>query len=843
MATTKTFRPIDWSDTAGTGWFNTASSTNKKSAGTAMFYGASFEAAGWLAVFKNTESTTVKITKVKGLIGTRQSDNVKAKVVCKVLGTSFNKDTATISTGKSNVTNISNSIPKKDTLSVSRDTTTITLSKALEVKSGEYFCIGFLGTDIPSGKYFNMALRRLTSNVKNVFYAQDANTSKTITWYRSGNANDGTNWKKHYAYIWAEGTVAEVKATNPPITKPPVPPPSPSPPPPPQETGISLTLTPQSLTIPQGSETVITVNTSFTKKDDPNNTLNNAPTWTVKTASNSNFAITKSGNTITVKSKTYVNHDLSIVIEVVAASGNGTNLTDTKSVTIQATAPTIDSLTVTKSILRPTETSNISCTYSTNAGGVTYTLNGSYVSLSGRTITALPRTDGTTGLKATLIATTKNGGVTKSIDIALNHWAPEDLQVYLSSNTIYADSFTGADGSTIKVINGSTNGLNVKYELIENTILSFSNTTQVDKLTGDISVSTEKILYTKGTISSNTTDTLKAYLSCDTIIAKTYDISLFAAATADIKYPLGLQSVNTINFPVIARKNVSGKYEVYFSTYPIVFTINNDNNYNIKVELLEGSKSLKIGSLFVDNILKGTYSLRPEVAPRTYSESAFKNLNGRLSLQYTLKVSQCRAGVWQNVFTKAFSINYTIYKDYSEYEASTTTAANFDLISLKDQGQQMTAVKAGITLNIARDILSEYGLGCPNSIVKYGLVNNSYTTDLPCALKGLYTLIDRINNNSHSLVVLPLHRTALVPKGNYIMADDSVPTLANGAVNPLKDYYKNLNNPTASPFREIVKAVYNLTGPVEHYSINHKSNGTSYNISKINGVPIGKLYL
>ena len=75
------------------------------------------------------------------------------------------------------------------------------------------------------------------------------------------------------------------------------------------------------------------------------------------------------------------------------------------------------------------------------------------------------------------------------------------------------------------------------------------------------------------------------------------------------------------------------------------------------------------------------------------------------------------------------------------------------------------------------------------------------------------------------------------------MADDSVDVLANGLANPIKNNYLDLSKPTASPFREIVKAVYNLTGPVEHYKIVHKSGNKIYNITKINGTSIDSLYL
>ena len=318
MANTKTFRPIDWSDSAGTGWFTTAYSGNMSKAGTAMFYGRSFTSAGWLAVFKNTEKTTVKITTVKGYIGSRQS-NVQAKVMCKPLGNSYKKDLASISVESKYTTNISGNIPKGDKITT---ITSVTLKNPIEVKADEYFCIGFLGTSIPSGAYFNMALRRLTSNVKNIFYAQDSNTDKTVTWYRSGNANDNTNWKKQYAYIWAEGQVEDAKVETPPVVEEPPPPPTPS------ETGISLSVNTNSISMPQGDTKTITVTVGFTTQDDPNKKLK-APTWDFTYTNSDKFTVTRNGNTLDIKSTKYANTALTTEITVTATSSNVSGRTKT----------------------------------------------------------------------------------------------------------------------------------------------------------------------------------------------------------------------------------------------------------------------------------------------------------------------------------------------------------------------------------------------------------------------------------------------------------------------------------------------------------------------------------
>ena len=822
MANTKTFRPIDWSDSAGTGWFTTAYSGNMSKAGTAMFYGRSFTSAGWLAVFKNTEKTTVKITTVKGYIGSRQS-NVQAKVMCKPLGRNYEKDLASIKVESKYTTNISGSIPKGDKIDINKPVTVVLGDKSIEVKAGEYFCIGFLGTSIPSGSYFNMALRRLTSNVKNIFYTQDSNTDKTVTWYRSGNANDNTNWKKQYAYIWAEGQVEEAKVETPPVEKPASTTPNPS------ETKISLSVSTNSIKIPQGSKGTVDISVGFVVKDDKNNKLK-APTWDFTYTNSDKFTVTRNGNTLDIKSTKYANTALTTEIIVTATSSNVSGRTKTEKITVNASAPTIDTLTVSKDILRPTETSQISCTYSANAGGVSYSIGDTeYAKLSGSIITAESRTDADTDTKeVVLTATTKNGGVKRSIKLDFEHWDLDVLQIALSSTTIFTDTLFADSSDRISIINESLYGLKVNYSLEANTVLSFSNTTDLNKQDSVESKATT-LLYSYGNEKQNVTDTLTVCFTCDTSVSKFFTITLKAPPTAELNYPVGLASEGTssISLPAIARKNVdNSSWNVYYSTYPIQITINNDNRRPIKVTISSNTgPTMKLGSAFDGTILSGTHWIRPECIPEAYTNSLPKTK----TITYTLVASyQELSGNYTKLFDKQYTINYKIYDELS------------DLISKNDQGQKMSAEKAETTLALARDILSQYIIVDIPQIKKDSYILNSKSS-LSTALLGLSNLINTINCNSASLVTMPQHRT-VIADGNYIMADDSVSVLADGQDNPVKDYYLDLEKPTASPFRELVKAVYNLTGPIEHYQVAYKSNNETYTIFSIDNKTIGTLY-
>lgn len=825
MANTKTFRPIDWSDSAGTGWFTTAYSGNMNKAGTAMFYGRSFTSAGWLAVFRNTENTTVKITTVKGYIGSRQS-NVEAKVMCKPLGNSYEKDLASISVESKYTTNISGSLPKGDKIDINKPVTVVLGDKSIEVKAGEYFCIGFLGTSIPSGSYFNMALRRLTSNVKNIFYTQDSNTDRTVTWYRSGNANDNTNWKKHYAYIWAEGQVEDAKVETPPVVEEPPPPPTPS------ETGISLSVSTNSMSMPQGDTKTITVTVGFTTEHDPDKKLK-APTWDFTYTNSDKFTVTRNGDTLDIKSTKYADIALTTEIIVTATSRNVPGRTKTAKIEVNASAPTIDTLTVSKDTLRPTETSQISCTYSDNAGGVSYSIDDTeYAKLSGSIITAESRTDDDTDTKkVVLTATTKNGGVKRSIELNFAHWDRNVLQIALSSTAMFTDTLFADSSDRISIINESLYGLKVNYSLKANTVLSFSNTTDLNKQDSVESKATT-LLYSYGNEEKNIEDALTVCLSCDTTVKKSFNITLLAPPSAKLNYPLGIatddittKNIDTIELPAIARKNGS-VWDVYYSTYPIQINITNDNASAIKVTITPDSgPTMKIGSAFDRTILSGAYWIRPECDVTQYSTLPKSNV-----ITYTLTVSyQELSGSYTNIFEKEYKINYTIYDELS------------DVISKEDQGKQMTAVKAETTLGLARTILSQYITVDIPTIKRHDYILNSKSS-LSTALNCLSNLINNINQNSASLIIMPQHRT-VIADGNYIMADDSMPKLTNGLDNPIKDYYLNLNNPTASPFREIVKAVYNLTGPIEHYKIVYKENNKTYAISKVDDISIGPLYL
>lgn len=820
MANTKTFRPIDWSDSAGTGWFTTAYSGNMSKAGTAMFYGRSFTSAGWLAVFKNTEKTTVKITTVKGYIGSRQS-NVEAKVMCKPLGRNYEKDLASIKVESKYTTNISGNIPKRDKIST---ITSVALKNPIEVKAGDYFCIGFLGTSIPSGHYFNMASRCLTKTVKNIFYTQDSNTDKTVTWYRSGNANDNTNWKKQYAYIWAEGQVEDAKVETPTVVT--------NTPPTPIETGISLSVNTDSINIPQGSKGTVDISVGFVVKDDKNNKLKE-PVWDFKYTNQDNFKVTRDGNTLSIKSIKYASEALTTTIIITATSRNVADRTLTSKVTVTASAPTINLLKVSKDTLRPTETSKITCAYSDNAGGVTYAITGdtSHAELSGSTITAFARTDAEDNKKVILTATTKNGGVKRSAIINLSHWSLDDLQVALSSSVLFTDTLFADSSDTISITNESLHRLKVDYLLNSsgtNTVLSFSNTSDTNKKTS-VESKAVTLLYAYGTEKQNVTDTLVVCLTCDTAVSKSFAITLKAPPTAEINYPVGITSEGTpsINLPAIARKNVdNSSWNVYYSTYPIQITINNDNRRPIKVTISSNTgPTMKLGSAFDDTILSGTHWIRPECIPETYTNSLPKTK----TITYTLAASyQELSGNYTKLFDKQYTITYKIYDELS------------DLISKNDQGCKMSAEKAETTLALARDILSQYIIVDIPQIKKDNYILNSKSS-LSTALLGLSNLINTINCNSASLVTMPQHRTAIAD-GNYIMADDSVSILADGQDNPVKDYYLDLEKPTASPFRELVKAVYNLTGPIEHYQVAYKSNNETYTIFSIDNKTIGTLY-
>lgn len=823
MAKLKEFRPIAWDESTGTDWFTTAYSGNMSKAGTAMFYGRSFASAGWLAVFKNTEKNTVKITTVKGYIGSRQ-DNVQAKVMCKPLGQTYTKDLASIKVESKYTTNISGNIPKRDKIST---ITSVVLKNPIEVKAGDYFCIGFLGTSIPSGHYFNMASRCLTKTVKNIFYTQDSNTDKTVTWYRSGNANDNTNWKKQYAYIWAEGTIDEIKVETPPVKS------EPPPPPPPTETKITLSVSTNSIKIPQGSNGKVGISVGFVVKDDPNNTLK-APTWNFTYTNSDKFTITRNGNTLDIKSTKYANTALTTEITITAASSNVSGRTKTVKITVNASAPTIDLLKVSKNTLRPTETSKITCAYSDNAGGVTYAITGdtSYAELSGSTITALGRTDAEDNKEIILTATTKNGGVKRSTIINLSHWSLDNLQVALSSNVLFTDTLFADSSDMISITNESLHRLKVDYLLNSsgtNTVLSFSNTSDINKKTS-VESKAVTLLYTYGVEKQNVTDTLVICLTCDTFVSKSFAITLKAPPTAEINYPVDITSEGTpsISLPAIARKNAdSSSWNVYYSTYPIQITINNDNRRPIKVTISSNAgPTMKLGSAFDGTILSGTHWIRPECIPETYTN----NLPKTKTITYTLVASyQELSGNYTKLFDKQYTINYKIYDELS------------DLISKNDQGQKMSAEKAEMTLALARDILSQYIIVDIPQIKKDSYILNSKSS-LSTALLCLSNLINTINCNSASLVTMPQHRT-VIADGNYIMADDSVSVLADGQDNPVKDYYLDLEKPTASPFRELVKAVYNLTGPIEHYQVAYKSNNETYTIFSIDNKTIGTLYL
>jgi hypothetical protein len=824
-------RPLDWDDSAGTGWFNTVTSSNKSKAYTAMFYGRSFNQAGWLAVFKNTEKTAVKINKLYSYIGTAKGgSNITAQVMCMPLGKTFKSNTGSISIPKGYTHNVSCAyIPKVEKLGAAADTVVATLNKPVQVESGEFFCIGFISKNIPSG-YFNMALRRLSKAVNNIFYTQDSDTSKTVTWYRSGNANDNTNWKKHYAYIWASGTAVEAQIETPAITypAPTVPPVIPEPIPEPSENSVYLNIGKVATTIAQGSITTFTVSAGIKIDNLPKDGKHSLkqPKIEIKETDSSNaFSVSESGGKVTVKSTGYSNKNLSVTVQVTAKSQNGTGNKQTKIITITATPPTIDTLTVSKSRLRPTETATIDCTYSSNAGGITYSINNDTdVTLDGSKLNANANPTYTEKGTVTVTATTKNGGVTKSIKVPLVHWGSNDLQIALSSTQIFADSLFGDSNDKITVTNTSTNNLKVDYRLTKNTTLSFSDEVD-DNIQDNVSVNAVKTLYTYKS-SETTTDTLIATLACDKSISKSFTIDIKKASTATLAYPLGLVNSNTLNLPAIAQyNNATKKYDVYFSTYPLQININNTNNLPITVVLKAGTSELKIGNAFKNCLLNGKYWIRPDVVCTTgFTSSSWPATK---AITYTLTVSDTTT---PKLFEKVFTIKYTVYRELD------------DLISSKCQGTSMTAEKAETTLGIARTILNQYKPTTITKISKDNYINNC-SADLVSVLTGLSDLINTITNKSASFVTLQNNHRTKIAQGQYIMADDSVEKLADGRVNTFKtsDRY---GKETASPFREIVKAIKNFTGQVTHRAISY--NGIEVtSVTKADGtkVTIDKLYL
>lgn len=829
------FRPIDWDPNLGIGQFNTAHPDNMKQSGTAMFYGHSFEAAGWLAVFRNTEKTTVKIDKVYSIVGTRATKEnlnpeLSIKIMCKPLGTKYTEDSSSIEIDPAYTTSVSNPIHVKDKLST-EEFVCVQLQNPIEVKSMEYFCVGFLGTDIPVNHYFNMASRKLNYVVNNIFYTQDSNTDKLVTWYRSGNANDNTGWKKFYAYIWAEGQLEESAQLNPSIT-------NESP-----ELGsareqlITLALTAQNTVIPQGSETKITVDAIITPNMYPTTSLK-SPKLILATESNDKFKISLDDNIVTVKSAGYSKTDLTTTVTIIAESSNNPDYRVSKSIQITATAPTIDSLTVSKSVLRPTETAKISCKASANAGTISYILSGNYAELKGNTITASNRTDNFSNNSITLTASTdaKHGSISKSISIPLKHWDASDLQVALSSNALFDKCIYGSERDKLTVVNVSNNDLKVNLAL--SSLLSFSSTKSVTSESG-LETSAGKTIYInpKKTFSKGT-QKLTVSLACDTTVSKEYTITLSTLAPtktseAQIMYPSGLKTGTSINLPAVATKSGS-KYKAHLSAYPIMLYIPNATNENdmysvrvlLKAKYNGTTSTLKLGNAFDRTILKGFCWLRPKVSQ---IECSSKNP----SVEYTLTIEQV-TGIdkFKTLLTKTFTINYTLYTD--------TT----DLISAGDQNATFrdTFTKADNTLKLARDILAQYKPASISTLSSDKYINN-YKQDLVSALKGLQELIKGINDYAYSLILMEdSHRTQLAI-GQYIMADDSVDKLSEGdIVNSFKNS-TDYTTKTASPFKEIVKAVQNLTGSVEHYNITYEdkniinvknSSGTNLNSEKIN---------
>ena len=804
-----TLYPIEWL-TSTKHCARTVNPDNKLSANTAMFYGQEYNQAGWLSIFKNTRKQKIVIKTIWALIGSALDSEVSACVVCKPLGKTYNEKLAYITTEPkyTTVINKTNSVladslneaisdaktPENNyilTTDIIKNWTAITLDKPVEVKPNEYFCAGIVSYNIPIDQYINIAKDNTEQTIRKVFYTQaPKDTDGSFTWYRSGNQDDNTSWKKYQVYIVARGDCKTFEFDD-----------SIDPTPERPKTTLYLDIPIKDISVNQGDSIEIPININIIP-DSYTDTCNwDCPVETP------DFSFKKiNDNILKITSKTYKNTNITTIVTI-KASNAITGNSVTTDINLKALPPKILSIQTSKLVLRPTEQLRLSCDTDGNPGNITYTVDKTNIAHIQNDILTLNKLlDSQTPL-LTVTAKTSNGNIFKTIEIPTAHWSDDDIQHSFNTSVLYLSDSFGTNRTEIECINRSSNKLETSLSLTSGEHVKLDKASLVCGASANIIKKSD----------TSKDFTLKATLTVDPSVSKNYSLSTRQIPTDvdnTILYPKSLRGNNNfITLPAIAHyNNFDKKYYVYFSTYPIYIKLNAEDK-PVTVTLTDSTNlNLIIGQAFNNNIVDGYHIIRPVPQVAKYSSKPEEHIEK----QYKLTINDANGKV-----TKDFTIQYIVYDDSM-------------LISAKDKDKTFNSTfsKVKNILGIAQTILYEYDYVQNNSIGYSNtgdlkLNNSIYVTATKelaeTQLRALRCFIDDINTKSVSFINIPNSHRTQIATGKYIMADDKEFSS--------ETWYKTQ---TASPFNELCIAIKNLTGPVTHRPIYTESKPIKQLDTKIN---------
>lgn len=451
-----------------------------------------------------------------------------------------------------------------------------------------------------------------------------------------------------------------------------------------------------------------------------------------------------------------------------------------------------------------------------------------------------------------------------------------ERRIYLTSN--YANTDYEVDLQLTATYGTATTTDSITITFTKPEIISFTAETTTLRLDESTKFSIEttpnvgKITYKLSAVTTNLKNNIEDYVSLSegtkTLTIKSIDltqsIDFKLTATAsngqDFKdIPFVIANTPSDKFPVLPDKSVaptlpkeskillpkldefsvlpiirdSNNNNIDLFTYPIILYIDNPENDYLTLELTEANyrigtgksttalSDLRLGPSYKNQKLSGIEYVRiQQLKPISISSDSVSGLihvyiiltlkdNSGSTLE-TFELNFYHKILDFNIISQGNLFSDTYDKAYSIIELARNVCTAYDITQNDPSGSQLGEP-------LSSD--SHHGeLGSPKFVG-----NEDTQNELVQSLQFIKSLAKIVNNYSRSLLIIPYQdiRT-FIAKGHYIMADDQAATLADGRTNTFKKLDLAKTH-TASPYKELLKAIKILIGPVEYKPIYYKS--------------------
>lgn len=675
---------------------------------------------------------------------------------------------------KTTVVSNSFDIPKTSKL----DSFKVNLSKTLVIPAKTYFLLGFKANSSDSSAYLSIARTNTSSYARTLYNAQSLKTalttSDTITKISSKDI-----WHNQIPYIYLAYSEQKIKPV------------------------VSKT----SITITQGSSTSVSIS--------------GYSNWSIA-GSVSNLTLTKSGNTLKIKAgyfnlSTYANRTVTI---------NGLNAST--SIVVKIVPPTFNAVKISNTIIKPTQSTAITCTlsdglsaiissvsYSNGSSAITRTDNKFAVSgIVSDTFTDWAGTAIGTTVATVTLKHPNNASISKTATFTVKHWASSDISVNVSASSIYYDgSLTQyIDYSDMTLVPGKCQ----VYSTADNVVINDNNI----YITGASPVSFD----------------ICAKLVNDFVVSST--IKTISIINSSIPLSVNKPITSSTALPIFVDQN--NKYNPF--CYPIYLTIPTD---------ISDMSTLKIENIKYDDTLVAIPSDENFILVQNLisSSSIAKGNEYALVLKSLSDLTATSAITEGSIHTLKFSFSYissgSVLVESSDFiirlKIYRTSILHFftnkyNNANIQGQPFSLSSNLLQVLKTPIDSILVAYNIvlpaNLPNAMISVAagsiISNATDKATIEFYLTKLNLLIDKINTDSPRQITRAREHIAL---DNFIMWDDSAETLANLQLNTFKFSEAYLTS-TASPWKELFIAMNNIQR-TKIVNVVYQNNSIFYNNNQI----------